>query len=34
MDVVDKIKQVKTGSHGGHQDVPEEPVIIQSVVVN
>ena len=27
-DVVDKIKAVKTGSKGGHQDVPLEDVII------
>lgn len=28
MDVVDKIKAVQTGSHGGHQDVPVETVEI------
>ena len=28
-DVVDKIKEVKTGNKGGHQDVPLEDVIIQ-----
>ncbi len=28
MEVVDKIAAVKTGSHGGHQDVPVEPVTI------
>ena len=33
MDVVDKIKAVSTGSTGGHQDVPSEPVIINSVEV-
>lgn len=33
MDVVDKIKAVKTGSKGGHQDVPVELVIIKSAVV-
>ncbi len=33
MDVVDKIKAVKTGSKAGHQDVPVEPVIIKSAVV-
>jgi peptidyl-prolyl cis-trans isomerase B (cyclophilin B) len=33
MDVVDKIKAVKTGSSGMHQDVPKEPVIIESVTV-
>lgn len=31
MDVVDKIRQVKTVSHGGYQDVPATPVIIESV---
>ncbi len=30
MDVVDQIAAVKTGSRGGHQDVPLEPVIITS----
>ena len=29
MDVVDKIKGVKTGSKGFHQDVPVEDVIIE-----
>lgn len=29
MDVVEQIKNVKTGSHGFHQDVPVEPVIIE-----
>ena len=29
MDVVDAIRQVKTGSSGFHQDVPREPVIIE-----
>jgi peptidyl-prolyl cis-trans isomerase B (cyclophilin B) len=28
MEVVDKIRKVKTGSSGGHQDVPKEDVII------
>jgi peptidyl-prolyl cis-trans isomerase B (cyclophilin B) len=28
MDVVDKIKKVKTGSRSGHQDVPMEDVVI------
>ena len=28
-EVVDKIKAVKTGSHGGHSDVPVEDVIIE-----
>lgn len=33
MDVVEKIKAVKTGNHGYHQDVPIEPVIIEKAVV-
>lgn len=33
MDVVDKIKGVKTGNKGFHQDVPVEDVIITSVTV-
>ena len=33
MDVVEKIKSVKTGSHGYHQDVPVEPVIIEKVII-
>lgn len=33
MDVVDKIKGVKTGSAGFHQDVPEEDVLIQKATV-
>ena len=32
-DVVDKIKGVKTGSSGFHQDVPSEPVIIENTTV-
>jgi len=32
-DVVDKIKQVKTGKRGGHADVPVEDVIIEHVEV-
>ncbi|QTD96526.1 peptidylprolyl isomerase [Streptomyces cyanogenus] len=32
-DVVDSIKGVKTGSRGGHQDVPTEPVVIESAKV-
>ena len=31
MDVVDKIKAVKTGSRGGHENVPQEDVVIKSV---
>jgi cyclophilin family peptidyl-prolyl cis-trans isomerase len=30
MDVVDAIAGVATGSKGGHQDVPREPVTILS----
>lgn len=33
MDVVDAIKGVATGSHGFHQDVPVEDVVIESVEV-
>lgn len=33
MDVVDKIKAVKTGNSGFHQDVPLEPVIIETAEV-
>ena len=32
-DVVDKIKKVKTGSRGMHQDVPVEDVVIQKAEV-
>ncbi len=31
MDVVDKIRGVKTGNRGGHEDVPVEPVFIKSI---
>ena len=31
MDVVDKIRQVKTGTVGGHNDVPVEDVVIKSI---
>ena len=34
MDVVDKIKTVKTTSHAGHENVPVEPVVIESVIVS
>ena len=30
MDVVDAIEQMRTGSNGGHQDVPLEDVLIES----
>ena len=33
MDVVDKIKGVKTGSKGSHQDVPVDDVVIQKAEV-
>ena len=33
MEVVDKIAKVSTGRSGPHQDVPKEPVIIQSVKI-
>jgi peptidyl-prolyl cis-trans isomerase B (cyclophilin B) len=33
LEVVDQIRNVATGSSGGHQDVPKENVIIQSVTV-
>jgi peptidyl-prolyl cis-trans isomerase B (cyclophilin B) len=32
-DVLDKIRDVQTGSQAGHQDVPVEPIIIESVTV-
>ena len=31
MDVIDAIAAVKTGNRGGHQDVPVEPIVIESV---
>ena len=34
MDVIDAMAGVKTGNHGYHQDVPEEPIIINSVTVS
>ena len=34
MDVVDQIAEVATGSSGGHQDVPEETITIESVTVS
>jgi peptidyl-prolyl cis-trans isomerase B (cyclophilin B) len=33
LDVINKIKAVRTGSQGFHQDVPAEPVIIEKVTV-
>ena len=34
MDVVEKIKNVKTGNYGYHQDVPVEAVIIEKAVIS
>jgi peptidyl-prolyl cis-trans isomerase B (cyclophilin B) len=34
MDVVNAIKEVATGSHMGHQDVPLEAVVIENVTVS
>jgi len=33
MDVVEKIKNVKTGNYGYHQDVPVEAVVIEKAVI-
>ena len=33
MDVVEKIKAVATGSKAGHQDVPQEDVIIEKAEI-
>ena len=32
-DVLDKIRCVETGSQAGHQDVPVEPIIIESITI-
>ena len=32
-DVVEKIRKVRTGVHGGHQDVPNEDVVIEKATV-
>jgi peptidyl-prolyl cis-trans isomerase B (cyclophilin B) len=32
-EVLDKIRALPTSSQGGHQDVPTDPVIIESVVI-
>jgi peptidyl-prolyl cis-trans isomerase B (cyclophilin B) len=32
-EVLDKIRNVQTGSQGGHQDVPTDPIIIESISV-
>lgn len=34
MDVVDRIQAVSTGSFGGHQDVPHEPIVIEKVTIS
>jgi peptidyl-prolyl cis-trans isomerase A (cyclophilin A) len=34
MDVVDKIKSVRTSTQGPHQNVPAEPVVIESVTLD
>jgi peptidyl-prolyl cis-trans isomerase B (cyclophilin B) len=33
LEVVQKIERVKTGSRGGHQDVPIEAVTINSITI-
>ncbi|MFM0151964.1 MULTISPECIES: peptidylprolyl isomerase [Paraburkholderia] len=33
MDIVEKIKKVKTGSKGHHQDVPADDVVIEKAVI-
>ncbi|WP_168794429.1 peptidylprolyl isomerase [Paraburkholderia aromaticivorans] len=33
LDIVDKIKKVKTGSKGFHQDVPADDVVIEKAVI-
>jgi peptidyl-prolyl cis-trans isomerase B (cyclophilin B) len=33
MDIVEKIKKVKTGSKGFHQDVPADDVVIEKAVI-
>jgi len=33
MDIVEKIKKVKTGSKGFHQDVPVDDVVIEKAVI-
>jgi peptidyl-prolyl cis-trans isomerase B (cyclophilin B) len=34
MDVIDRIRRVKTGTQQGYQDVPVEPVIIEKAVIS
>jgi cyclophilin family peptidyl-prolyl cis-trans isomerase len=33
MDIVDEIAKVATGNNGHHQDVPQEPIIIESTTI-
>ena len=33
METVDEIAKVKTGSYGPHQDVPNEPIIINEIII-
>ena len=33
LETVDKIALVKTGSYGPHQDVPNEPIIINEIII-
>jgi peptidyl-prolyl cis-trans isomerase B (cyclophilin B) len=33
LDVVEKIKKVRTGSKGFHQDVPMDDVVIEKAVI-
>jgi peptidyl-prolyl cis-trans isomerase B (cyclophilin B) len=33
MDIVDKIAKVPTGNAGPHQNVPREPVVIESAAI-
>ncbi len=34
LDVIDAIAKVKTGYHGPHQNVPEEPVVITKITIS
>jgi len=34
MDVINTIKECRTGSKIGHQDVPKEDIVIESVIVS
>jgi cyclophilin family peptidyl-prolyl cis-trans isomerase len=33
MDIVDKIAKVPTGNAGPHQNVPRDPVVIESALI-